>query len=38
MKKIFDAVNAKIEAAKAKAAKDACEKAHKEVADYLAAS
>lgn len=38
MKKIFDAVNAKIEAAKAKAAREACEKANQEVADYLAAS
>lgn len=38
MQEIFKAVNDKIEDAKAKAARDACEKARKEVADYLAAS
>ena len=38
MKKIFKAVNDKIEAAKAKAAKDACEKANKEAREFLSAS
>ena len=38
MKKIFDAVDAKIEAAKAKAAKEARAKAMKEADEFLAAS
>ena len=38
MKEIFKAVNEKIEDAKAKAAKEACEKANKEAREFLSAS
>ena len=38
MKKIFKAIDDKIEDAKAKAARDACEKAHKEAREFLSAS
>ncbi len=38
MKKIFKSVNDKIEAAKAKTARDTCEKANKEAREFLSAS